>query len=181
MPLQYCYQVWSILFWGWVTLYLVRVGLSPALVPIMEEFQLSHSQAGALATAIFWAYTFLQVPAGHLGDRWGRKVVLFVGTVGWSLTSLLTGLTRSFQSLFLLRLLTGFFEAGYFGNDRSLISAFTPKEKMALGHGISAVGMGVGMGFGVMAGGIISQEFRGRYLFILFSMSQLQNSATIGS
>jgi len=149
---------------------MVRVGMSPALIPIMQEFKLTHSQAGILATAVFLAYTFLQLPAGHLGDRFGRKTFLMISTLGWSVISFFTGFANSFQSLFGLRLLTGLFEGSYFGNDRPIISAYTPKEKMGFGQGISAMGMGLGMGLGIMLGGIISQNFGWRYVFIFFAI-----------
>ncbi len=164
------HSVWFTLLFGWMTLYMVRVGMSPALIPIMEEFHLTHSQAGILATAVFLAYTFLQLPAGHLGDRFGRKTFLMISTLGWSVISFFTGFANSFHSLFGLRLLTGLFEGSYFGNDRPIISAYTPKEKMGFGQGISAMGMGLGMGLGIMLGGIISQNVGWRYVFIFFAI-----------
>ncbi len=164
------HSVWCALLFGWMNLYMVRVGMSPVLIPIMQEFHLTHSQGGILATAVFLAYTFLQLPAGHLGDRFGRKAFLMISTLGWSVISFLTGFANSFQSLFGLRLLTGLFEGSYFGNDRPLISACTPKEKMGFGQGISAMGMGLGMGLGMMLGGIISQNFGWRYVFIFFAI-----------
>ncbi len=164
------HSVWCALLFGWMSLYMVRVGMSPALIPIMQEFHLTHSQAGILATAVFLAYTFLQLPAGHFGDRFGRKTFLMVSTFGWSVISFLTGFANSFQSLFGLRFLTGLFEGSYFGNDRPIISAYTPKEKMGFGQGISAMGMGLGMGLGIMLGGIISQNLGWRYVFILFAI-----------
>jgi len=158
---------------------MVRVGMSPALIPIMREFNLTHSQAGILATAVFLAYTFLQLPAGHLGDRFGRKAFLIISTLGWSVTSFFTGFANSFQSLFGLRLLTGLFEGSYFGNDRPIISAYTPKEKMGFGQGISAMGMGLGMGLGIMLGGFISQNFGWRYVFFLFAIPSFLASLLI--
>jgi len=68
---------------GWVTNYMVRSSLSPLLIPILQEFKLTYTQAGILATAFFYAYTFMQLPAGHLGDRLGRKVVLILCTSWW--------------------------------------------------------------------------------------------------
>lgn len=54
----YYHTVWAVLILAWMASYLVRMGLSPILVPIMREFQLSYAQAGLLATAFFFAYTF---------------------------------------------------------------------------------------------------------------------------
>ncbi|MGZ3612660.1 MAG: MFS transporter, partial [Thermodesulfobacteriota bacterium] len=79
------HTVWAIMIFGWVTNYMVRASLSPLLIPILQEFKLTYAEAGILATAFFYAYTFMQLPAGHLGDRLGRKVVLVLCTSWWGL------------------------------------------------------------------------------------------------
>ena len=101
------------MIFGWVTNYMVRSSLSPLLIPILQEFKLTYAQGGILATAFFYAYTFMQLPAGHLGDRLGRKVVLVLCTSWWGLMSLLTGLAHSFSSLFIFRFLTGVGEGAH--------------------------------------------------------------------
>jgi MFS family permease len=164
------HTVWAIMIFGWVTNYMVRSGLSPLLIPIIQEFKLSYAQAGILATAFFYAYTFMQLPAGHLGDRLGRKVVLVLSTSGWGLMSLLTGLAHSFVSLFLFRFLTGVAEGAYFSNDRPIISAYTPEKKRALGQGISFAGLGTGMFIGISLAGWISDLWGWRIVFILYAL-----------
>jgi MFS family permease len=148
---------------------MVRASLSPLLVPILQEFKLTYAQAGILATAFFYAYTFMQLPAGHLGDRLGRKVVLVLCTSWWGLMSLLTGLAHSVASLFIFRFLTGVGEGAYFSNDRPIISAYTPERKRGLGQGISFVGLGTGMFVGISLAGWISDLWGWRSVFILYA------------
>src|SRR4030066_129703 len=163
------HTVWAIMIFGWVTNYMVRSSLSPLLIPILQEFKLPYAQAGILATAFFYAYTFMQLPAGHLGDRWGRKIVLVLCTSWWGLMSLLTGLVHSFASLFILRFLTGVGEGAYFSNDRPIISAYTPEKKRGLGQGISFIGLGTGMFIGISLAGWISDLWGWRTVFILYA------------
>jgi MFS family permease len=163
------HTVWAIMIFGWITNYLVRAGLSPLLIPIIQEFKLSYAQAGILATAFFYAYTFMQLPAGHLGDRLGRKAVLVLCTTWWGLTSLLTGLTHSFASLFIFRFLTGVGEGAYFSNDRPVISAYTPEGKKGLGQGVSFIGLGTGMFIGISLAGWISDLWGWRSVFIIYA------------
>ncbi len=155
---------------GWITSYAVRLGLSPVLIPIMEEFKLSHAQAGLLATAFFYSYTMMQLPAGHLGDRLGKKTILVLATFWWGLMSLLTGFARSFTMLFTFRFLTGIGEGSFFSNDRPIISAYTPKERMGLGQGISFTGLGIGMALGILLAGVISDALGWRWVFIIYSI-----------
>ena len=154
---------------GWVTNYMVRSSLSPLLIPILQEFKLTYAQAGILATAFFYAYTFMQLPAGHLGDRLGRKIVLVLCTSWWGLMSLFTGLVHSFASLFIFRFLTGVGEGAYFSNDRPIISAYTPEKKRGLGQGISFIGLGIGMFIGISLAGWISDLWGWRSVFILYA------------
>jgi MFS transporter, ACS family, D-galactonate transporter len=130
---------------------------------------LTYGQAGVLATAFFYAYTLMQLPAGHLGDRFGRKILLLLCTSWWGLMSLLTGLAHSFASLFFFRFLTGIGEGAYFSNDRPIISAFTPEKKRGLGQGVSFVGLGTGMFIGISLAGWISDLWGWRSVFILYA------------
>jgi MFS family permease len=140
---------------------------------MMKEFNLTHAQAGILATAFFYAYTIMQLPAGHIGDRVGKKKILALGSFIWSLMAFLTSLATSFYQVFVLRLITGLGEGTYFGNDRPVIAAFTPKDKMGKGQGISFTGLGIGMGTGILLGGLIAQQFGWRSVFLAFSIPSL--------
>lgn len=164
------HTVWVVLIFGWVTNYMVRSCLSPLLIPIIQEFKLTYAQAGILATAFFYAYTVMQLPAGHLGDRLGRKMVLVLCSSWWGLMSLLTGLSYSFGSLFFFRFLTGVGEGAYFSNDRPIISAYTPESKRGFGQGISFIGLGIGMFIGISIAGWISDRWGWRMVFVLYAI-----------
>jgi hypothetical protein len=60
----YYQTVWAVLIFAWFSNYLVRMGLSPVLVPVMREFQLTFIQAGLPARAFFYAW-----PRGGRGAR----------------------------------------------------------------------------------------------------------------
>ena len=169
----YYRRVWGVLLLGWLSLYMVRVGMSPLLAPIMKEFHLSYSQAGLLSSVVFWAYTAMQLPSGFLGDRWGHRRFLLVGTFCWTILSLVTSLVGSFASLLAVRFFTGMAEGTYFGNDRPLVSHYTPTEKKATGQGISALGMGLGMGLGILCAGWIAQLWGWRWVFVLYAVPSL--------
>jgi putative MFS transporter len=99
MKWEYYHKVWAVLVFGWVANYMVRSGLSPVLIPIREEFGLSYAQAGLIGSAVFYAYAGMLFPAGILGDRIGRKIVLVICTFWWSAASIVTGLADSFSTL----------------------------------------------------------------------------------
>lgn len=154
---------------GWVTNYMVRSGLSPVLIPIMDEFGISFGEAGLLASAVFYSYTMMQLPAGNLGDRLGKKTIVVLATLGWGVSSLLTGLARSFAWLIAFRFMTGLAQGSYFSNDRPIIAAYTPRDKMGIGQGLSFTGLGIGLALGVFLAGVIAQTLGWRWVFYLFA------------
>ena len=167
------YGLWLILLLGWMSLYMVRMIFTPALPFIIEEYRISYTQAGALATAVFWAYAGMQFPAGYLGDRIGRKPILCVGILLWSLLCVFTSMAYSIGALFTLRFLTGLAEGSYFGNDRAILTAYTPKERWGVAQGFSMTGAGLGSFFGIFLGGLVAGIWGWRYIFIFVGLGSL--------
>jgi len=157
--MEYYKKVWMVMLFGWLMVYANRMVFSSCLPLIMEEFNLSHTLAGLLFTAYFYLYMAMQFPAGLLGDKFGRKRVLSTGTLLWSIIALVTSLARSFYELFLYRALLGLTQGTYFGNDRSIVASYTPKDRRGLGQGVSLTGMGIGMALGMIVGGYVAEGF----------------------
>lgn len=173
MRLPSPYLVWVLLVYAWIANYMIRMGLSSLIPPIMTELSLSYRRTGFLLTAFFYAYMAMQFPAGILGDRLGRKRVLLAGILIGGGASLLTGLAGSFLVLFLARLLTGLGQGCLFSNDRAIIAAYTPREKMALAQGVSFSGAGLGMTLGLLLAGVLGELIPWRGVFILFAFPPL--------
>lgn len=161
--------VWALFVYAWIAHYMIRLALSSLLPSIMAELSLSYTEAGLLATAFFYAYLVMQIPAGLLGDRWGRKRVLLGGILVGVIGSLLTGLSTGFAMLFLARLLTGVGQGSLFSNDRVLIITYTPKEKIALGQGASFSGLGLGTTLGLLLAGVLGELIPWRGVFVVFA------------
>src|SRR2546425_9722639 len=102
--------VWLLLIFAWAANFVIRTGFSALLPSIIAELQLSYARAGLLASAFFYAYVLMQLPAGLLGDRFGRRRILVLGLLGGALAAGLTGLAGSFATLFAARALTGAFQ-----------------------------------------------------------------------
>src|SRR2546425_11214862 len=128
--------VWALLIIAWAANFVVRVGFSALLPSIIDEFELSYTRAGLLASAFFYAYVLMQIPSGLLGDRFGRRRVLLIGLVGGALAAGLTGLAGSFAGLFVARALTGAFPGALFANDRALLATVTPPRRIGLRPGV---------------------------------------------
>ncbi len=180
MPWQPYHAVWALLVFGWICNYVVRMAFSPLLEPIMAEFDLTHAQGGFLFSVFFYGYVAMQVPAGLLGDRFGRKRVLIIGIFLVAGAALVTGLSGTLAVLALSRLLTGLAQGMYFANDRPIIAAATPPDRLALGQGVSFSGLGVGTALGVLAGGVLGELMPWRQVFLVLAALPLCSAALIG-
>lgn len=170
MSWQYYHTVWSVMMFSWITNYMVRAGLSPVLIPMMDDLSINYSDAGLIAAALFYAYAMMGLPGGFIGDRVGRKMVLVICSLGWGVASLLTGMVSSFIALFALRFLTGLVQGTYFSNDRPVVAFYTPREKAGLGQGVSFIGLGLGMCLGILFAGIICERLGWRWVFIIYAI-----------
>ena len=179
MPREPYHTVWAVFVFGWLNIYLLRMALAPILPPLMGEFGLTFTEAGLLATAYFYAYAAMQVPAGLLGEVFGRKRVLVAGTLTWAVASLLTGLTTSFAQIFAARFVAGLGMGSYFGNDRPLIAAATPREKMGVGQAVSFTGGGLGLFLGLVLAGLVAEAWGWRAAFVLLSLPSFLAAASV--
>ena len=180
MPWRPYHTVWALVVFGWICNYVVRMAFSPLLEPVMAEFGLSHAEGGLLFSVFFYGYIAMQVPAGFLGDRFGRKRVLVIGILLVAGAACVTGLSRTLAVLALARLLTGLAQGMYFANDRPIIAAATPPGRLALGQGVSFSGLGLGTALGVLVGGELGELMPWRQVFLVLVILPLCSAALIG-
>ncbi|HEX4613234.1 MAG TPA: MFS transporter [Urbifossiella sp.] len=107
-------------------LYLDRVCMSQAVVPIQAELGLTNTQVSIVAMAFTLAYGLFEIPTGRLGDRFGSRSILTRIVVWWSVFTALTGAAAGFASLVAVRFLFGAGEAGAFPNAARVISRWFP-------------------------------------------------------
>src|SRR5205823_12093147 len=79
-----------------------------AVQPLVQaEFHRSDAQFGFLTTAFFLCYMVAAPLVGLLADRYARKWIIVAGAVVWSVATLLTAVTYSFEALLLRYALVG--------------------------------------------------------------------------
>ncbi|MCS7094273.1 MAG: MFS transporter [Thaumarchaeota archaeon] len=181
MPsLPYYVVLWLVMLFGWITNYVCRIIVAPGVPDIMREYGTSYEVTGlGLMTVLLVGYFTMQLPAGLIGDRFGRKRVLVLGPVLWGTATIAAALAPSFQLLAVSRFFKGLAMGTYFGNDRPVVAAHTPKEKMGIGQGVSFSGLGIGMGLGIMLGGVMTEALGWRTTLMLVSLPPFLASALL--
>ncbi len=138
-------------FWlGWVFMYADRTILNPVMKDIQSEFGLSGTQLGLISSAFFLSYAVLQIPAGILGDRIGRKKVLVPGFILFGAFTAISGVAKSFYAFIAARIITGAGEGTYYGPQYGISSEQIPQQHRSLGSAIINSGMAFGIALGLM-------------------------------
>lgn len=139
--------------------------------------------------ALYSAVSFFLSPIwGRLSDRYGRRPIILIGTLGFGLSFLLFGLSSgNLPLMYLSRILGGFFSGATTASAVAYVADMTTDEERTKYMGL--VGMSIGMGFilGPAIGGIAGHGNAAIPFFIaaglsfltfLFSISNLTESLT---
>ena len=153
--------------------YVDRGNLATGATQIRAELNLSATAYGALGAAFYFAYAFCQLPAGVLSDRIGGKLVLGIGALLWSVSTLLTGFGEGFMGLFVLRMMLGMGESVAFTTTSKIIASNVPRAQMGLANGVIGFGYLVGPAVGTLLGGVMMAHWGWRVTFVLFGIVSL--------
>ncbi len=167
-------------------LYLDRVCIAQALVPMKREFGWSNTQAGLVLMAFTLAYGLFEIPTGLLGDRYGSRGVLTRIVLWWSVFTALTGVVQNFtyvawlgpiplvfNTLVLMVLIRFWFGAGEAGAipnaARIMMHWFSPVERGRM-QGMFQASMHVGGAIAPIFAAEIIKHAGWRWTFGLFGL-----------
>jgi len=150
----YPWYVLGLLLLVYTSNHIDRQILMILLEPIKKEFELSDFQMGLLTGPAFGLfYVIAGIPIARWADSGSRKAIIAISVAAWSLLTALSGATRGFASLALLRVGVGIGEAGCTPPSHSLISDYFPISRRARAMGIFMAGTQAGAAFGWLLGG----------------------------
>jgi ACS family D-galactonate transporter-like MFS transporter len=112
--------------------YFDRVNISVATKPLETEYGLTPGQMGIILSSYLWSYALLQIPVGTLLDRIGIKWLNRVGTILWTLATLMTALVSGMGLIILSRVILGVAEAPAFPGASKATSYWFPKSERGL-------------------------------------------------
>jgi len=113
-----------------------RANIGVVVPFIKQEYHLSNTDIGALASLFYLTYAIVQIPAGYLFGRYGIRKLLTGSLVLTSLATLLIGFTSSVLQLKLARALLGAAEGPINIGIVSIINRWFPPSEKGLATGI---------------------------------------------
>jgi DHA2 family multidrug resistance protein len=137
-------------------------------LPYMQgSLSASLDQVNWILTSYIVASAIMTAPVGWLADRFGRKKLFLVCTLGFTIASVLCGLAHTIEQMVLFRLLQGFFGAGLIPLSQAvMLDAYPPEER---GMAMSIWGMGVMLGpiMGPTIGGWLTETYSWHWVFLI--------------
>lgn len=108
-----------------------RTSISLALPKISGDLHLNAQQAGMVAGIFFWGYLALQIPGGHLAQRWSARKWIAICLVAWGVFAAACGVVRDYHQLLAFRLLLGVAESGVWPAALVLLSHWFSRAERA--------------------------------------------------
>ncbi len=108
-----------------------RTNISLALPSMSRDLHMTPTQAGDAAGVFFWGYVLLQIPGGHLAERWSAKRFVSILLVLWGICSVGCGLVRTWREFWVMRLMLGVAEGGVWPATLVLLSHWFPRAERA--------------------------------------------------
>jgi MFS family permease len=116
------------------------------ILPAMKNaLNLSYTQMGWIGTGNFIGYLTMAIIGGFLAARLGSRIVITSALILMGTTMVLTGLARSFEFAFAMRLLTGLGNGASYVPAMALGSAWFAMHRRGFATGIVSAGIGTGM------------------------------------
>lgn len=143
------------------TMLVVMLGYSlamPLLPFYIEHFGVGGTELGWLMSS----YALMQLICapiwGIASDRYGRKPILAVGVLGYTISLFLIGLAQSFVMLFIARSLSGILSSATMPTAMAYIGDNTPQKEKGKGMGQFGAMAGIGVIIGPLMGGLLSTD-----------------------
>ncbi|WP_041939112.1 MULTISPECIES: MFS transporter [Frankia] len=155
-----------------VALGVIMVGLDGTVVSIAnpriaEDLHASLSDLQWVTNAYLLALAVLLIPAGKLGDRFGRRLIFLIGVVGFALTSLAVGLVGSIEGVIIFRTLQGVAGALLMPNTLAILRSAFPPEKLNSAIGIWGGASAISIAGGPIIGGLLVEHVSWESVFYI--------------
>mgnify|MGYP003586070671 FL=1 len=150
-----------------------------ALKQIGMEFSMSAVGLSWVTMSYLLSSAIFLVPFGKLGDLYGRRKILLIGIIGFSISTLLCSVAFDAVSLIIFRLFQGIFSAMMVSNNMALIISSYPPEQRGKVIGLNVSAVYVGSSLAPIIGGLLTDSLGWRSIFYIISFLSILISILI--
>jgi MFS family permease len=112
-----------------------RTNIGFAFTGMGNDLHISKTQQGLAGGIFFIGYLALQIPGGHLAERWSAKKFVGIMILIWGVFAFVAGLVQNYAELLAVRFLLGVAEGGIWPAILVLISHWFPARERARAYG----------------------------------------------
>ncbi|MEO7933108.1 MAG: DHA2 family efflux MFS transporter permease subunit [Chthoniobacterales bacterium] len=138
-----------------------------AMPDIQGNLGATLSEVGWISTGYACANVVLIPLTAWLSDRFGRKRYLIFSLVGFTVSSVLCGLSPSLMFLIVARILQGLCGGGLLAKAQSLLFETFPKEEQGVAQAMFGIAIIVGPALGPVLGGYLTDTMGWRWIFFI--------------
>lgn len=141
--------------------------INVALPSIGEDLGMDAVLLGWVSTAYLVAAAIFLVPLGRIADIHGRKRIFTYGIALYTLSSLFSALSLTPAMLILFRIFQGIGGAMIFGTGVAILTSVFPPGERGRTLGINVAAVYLGLSAGPFAGGLLTEHFGWRSIFVV--------------
>ena len=138
-----------------------------ALPHMQGTLSASQDQIAWVLTAYIVAAAIATPLTGWMVDRFGQKNVFLASIAGFTVASMLCGMSNTLAEIVAARLLQGVFGAALVPLSQLVLLDINPKEKQGSAMAIWGVGVMVGPILGPTLGGWLTESYNWRWVFFI--------------
>lgn len=159
-----------------ITASIMLATIIQALDGTIANVALPHMQGSLSATQdqITWVLTSFIVASaiampmtGWLCDRFGQKNIFLISIAGFTIASMLCGISGSLTEIVLARLLQGVFGAALVPLSQAVLLDINPPEKHGSAMAVWGMGVMIGPILGPTVGGWLTDNYNWRWVFFI--------------
>jgi len=138
-----------------------------ALPHMQGSLSASLDQINWVLTSYIVASAIMTAPIGWLADRYGRKRLFVVCVAGFTVASLLCGLSQNIGQIVTFRIMQGMFGAALVPLSQSVILDAYPFEQRGQAMAVWSVGVMLGPIMGPTLGGLLTEYYSWHWVFLV--------------
>ncbi|MFA5604890.1 MAG: MFS transporter [Dehalococcoidales bacterium] len=138
-----------------------------ALPAIGSEFSMDAISLSWVVSAYLLASAVFLLPIGRVADIYGRKKILLLGIIIFTVFSFLLAIATSSALIIALRALQGLGSAMIFGTGVAILTSAFPARERGRALGINVASVYLGLSLGPFLGGILTESFGWRSIFLI--------------